>query len=111
MKTYVIILSLLSLCACNTVKQSATTRTTDPKTGIVDERTVESSVKTRGDAKAYIEKMNGGATSKSAHIGASGVSEESNVTDLIKAIGEAAAKLLDQVIQSSAAAGAKAVKP
>jgi len=101
---------LLCLCGCNTVQQTASTKLTHPN-GDIEERTVGAKVSTRGDAKAAVEKMSGGATSKSAHIGASGVSEESNATEMIQAIGKAAAEVLDKLITASVAAGAKAVKP
>lgn len=105
MKRILLLLALLA-CGCNTIHQEASVRTTN-KDGTIEERTVRSDVKTRGDAKAAVEKMNGGATTKSAHIGAAGVSEESNVTEMIQAIG----KLLNDMIAASVAAGAKAVKP
>ena len=94
------------VCGCNTVHQEASVKITNPN-GTIEERTVRSDVKTRGDAKAAVEKMNGGATSKSAHIGAAGVSEESNITDTIQAI----SKLLQDLTAAGVAAGAKAAKP
>jgi|KBSSwiStaDraftv2_1062776.scaffolds.fasta_scaffold181662_4 hypothetical protein len=95
------------LCGCASVHQSATTTTTDPKTGIVETREVKASIVATGDAKSAVEKMTGGATSKSAHIGASGVSEESNVTDMIQAIGTT----VEKIFNAGVAAGAKTVKP
>ncbi len=109
MKTKILQIACLSLAVagCASVHQSSTTTTTDPKTGIVETREVKASVVATGDAKSAVQTMNGGATSKSAHIGATGVAEESNVTDTINAIGV----LMEKIFNAGVAAGAKTVKP
>ncbi len=98
---------LLMTAGCASVHQSSTTTTTDPKTGVVEVREVKASVVATGDAKSAVQTMNGGATSKSAHIGATGVSDESNISDTINAIGA----LMEKLFNAGVAAGAKTVKP
>jgi len=104
---FLFLVPALFLNACASVKQKASVTTTDPKTGIVETREVSSSVTATGDAKSAVEKMSGGATTKSAHIGASGVSEESNVTEMLKAFGE----VLSQTFNAGVSAGKKGIVP
>jgi hypothetical protein len=99
--------SMLLLTGCNTVRQTASQKTTNPTTGVIDERTVEAKISGTGDAKSAVEKLNGSASLKTVRLGAQGVSEESNVTEMIKAVGD----LLEKLFNAGVAAGAKTVKP
>lgn len=93
------------LCGCTTATLTAKVTTTDPKTGLVEVRDVQSRIHSAGDAKSAVELVKASASAKTASVGANGVSQESNLSDLVNA----AANLLGQVFQAGVAAG-KAAK-
>lgn len=99
----------ISLCfaGCATAKQEAESHTSefDPKSGILttNYHHVSSRITASGNSKQAIDSMKGSA-GKTASIGTSGASQESNQSELIKSIADA----IGSIFTAGAQAGAKA---
>lgn len=95
MKTFLPVFCCLALCVgCASVRQEAATSSTDPKTGIVSTQTAKSVIIASGNSKTIVEKVRASA-GKTSSVGASGVTEENNLSQIVDAIGGAIAKLFE----------------
>ena len=83
--------TLIAFTGCASVHQLVTATVTDPQTGLIEERRAETTIRAAGDAKQAIEKLRS-SNGKTQTLGASGVSEETNVDGLVKLL-EALGKL------------------
>ena len=99
--------ALFLLTGCASIKQQAETTLTDPKTGLVESRSTSASIVATGDAKQAVEKLNGSASTKTATIGATGASQESNMSETFNAL----ANVIRASFEAGLAAGQKTVVP
>lgn len=88
MKTILCILTVAAFTGCASFKEELTLRETDPKTGIVTERTTRNKYTAFWDSKNTFDKTRTTNTQKTQSTGTTGFSDETTSTNVVNLGGE-----------------------
>lgn len=111
MKRLLLTLALAALTGCASVHQTSNLTETDPKTGIVTERKLESRILASGNSRQTVEALKLQASSKTSSIGVTGAGQESSQADFIAAVGALMKDMGSMARDVSAAMAAAASAP